>query len=41
MARQFSKLAHSLYECKYHIVFTAITNTQILEGQLYQIKTYI
>ena len=21
MARQFKKLAHSLYECKYHVVF--------------------
>ena len=31
MARQFSKLAHSLYECKYHIVFCPKYRYKILD----------
>ena len=31
MPRQFSKLAHSLYECKYHIVFCPKYRYKILD----------
>lgn len=32
--RQFKKLAHSLYECKYHIVFCPKYRYKILEGKV-------
>jgi len=31
MPRQFSKLSHSLYECKYHIVFCPKYRYKILD----------
>lgn len=34
MARQFKKLAHSLYECKYHVVFCPKYRYKILQGEM-------
>ena len=34
MAKRFRKLAHSLYECKYHIVFCPKYRYRILEGEV-------
>lgn len=34
MTRQFKKLAHSLYECKYHIVFCPKYHYQILQAEV-------
>jgi putative transposase len=34
MTRQFKKLAHSLYECKYHIVFCPKYRYKILEDEV-------
>ena len=34
MARQFKKLAHSLYECKYHIVFCPKYRYKILKDEV-------
>ncbi len=34
MARQFRKLAHSLYECKYHIVFCPKYRYKILQSEV-------
>ena len=34
MTRQFKKLAHSLYECKYHIVFCPKYRYKILQGEV-------
>lgn len=34
MARQFRKLAHSLYECKYHIVFCPKYRYKILQNEV-------
>ena len=34
MARQFRKLAHSLYECKYHIVFCPKYRYKILREEV-------
>ncbi len=34
MARQFKKLAHSLYECKYHIVFCPKYRYKILQDEV-------
>ncbi|GMQ79233.1 MAG: hypothetical protein BMS9Abin02_1801 [Anaerolineae bacterium] len=34
MTRQFKKLAHSLYECKYHIVFCPKYRYKILVDEL-------
>jgi putative transposase len=36
MARQFRKLAHSLYECKYHIVFCPKYRYKILQDEVAQ-----
>ena len=36
MTRQFKKLSHSLYECKYHIVFCPKYRYKILEGEVAQ-----
>jgi putative transposase len=34
MTRQFKKLAHSLYECKYHIVFCPKYRYKILQNEV-------
>jgi len=34
MTRQFKKLAHSLYECKYHIVFCPKYRYKILQDEV-------
>jgi len=34
MTREFKKLLHSLYECKYHIVFCPKYRYRILEGDI-------
>jgi putative transposase len=34
MTRQFKKLAHSLYECKYHVVFCPKYRYKILESDV-------
>jgi putative transposase len=34
MSKRFKKLSHSLYECKYHIVFCPKYRFRILEGEL-------
>jgi len=34
MTRQFRKLAHSLYECKYHIVFCPKYRYKIMQGDV-------
>jgi putative transposase len=34
MARQFQRLAHSLYECKYHIVFCPKYRYRVLQGEI-------
>ena len=34
MARQFKKLAHSLYECKYHVVFCPKYRYKILQEEV-------
>ena len=36
MTRQFKKLAHSLYECKYHIVFCPKYRYKILQDEVAQ-----
>jgi REP-associated tyrosine transposase len=36
MTRQFKKLAHSLYECKYHIVFCPKYRYKILQAEVAQ-----
>ena len=36
MTRQFKKLAHSLYECKYHIVFCPKYRYKILQEEVGQ-----
>ena len=39
MTRQFQKLAHSLYECKYHVVFCPKYRYKILESEVKQYMT--
>ena len=39
MTRQFKKLAHSLYECKYHVVFCPKYRYKILQGEVAQYVT--
>ena len=34
MTRDFKKLAHSIYECKYHVVFCPKYRFRILKGEL-------
>ena len=34
MTRQFKRLAHSLYECKYHVVFCPKYRYQILQAEV-------
>ncbi len=34
MARRFRKLSHTLYECKYHVVFTPKYRYRILKGEV-------
>ena len=34
MTRQFQKLSHSLYECKYHIVFCPKYRYKVLNGEV-------
>lgn len=34
MSKRFRKLAHSLYECKYHIVFCPKYRYQILQDEV-------
>jgi putative transposase len=34
MTREFKKLAHSIYECKYHIVFCPKYRFRVLKGAL-------
>jgi len=34
MTRQFKRLAHSLYECKYHLVFCPKYRYRILDGEV-------
>ena len=36
MTRQFKRLAHSVYECKYHVVFIPKCRRKTLYGQLRQ-----
>ena len=36
MTRQFRKLAHSLYECKYHIVFCPKYRYKIMQDEMAQ-----
>ena len=36
MTRQLKKLAHSLYECKYHVVFCPKYRYKILQGEVRQ-----
>jgi putative transposase len=36
MTRQFKKLAHSLYECKYHVVFCPKYRYKILQDEVRQ-----
>ncbi len=38
MTRQFKKLSHSLYECKYHVVFYPKYRYKILEEE---VRTYV
>jgi putative transposase len=39
MTHQFQKLAHSLYECKYHIVFCPKYRYKILQGEVREYVT--
>ena len=39
MTRQFKKLAHSLYECKYHVVFCPKYRYKILQDEVAQYVT--
>ncbi len=39
MTRQFKKLAHSLYECKYHVVFCPKYRYKILQDEVRQYVT--
>ena len=39
MTRRFKKLAHSLYECKYHIVFCPKYRYKILQGEVREYVT--
>jgi len=39
MTRQFKKLSHSLYECKYHIVFCPKYRYKILDAEVAQYIT--
>jgi REP element-mobilizing transposase RayT len=39
MTRQFKKLAHSLYECKYHIVFCPKYRYKIMQDEVAQYVT--
>jgi putative transposase len=39
--RQFKRLAHSLYECKYHIVFCPKYRYKILKNDIEEYLTYI
>jgi putative transposase len=39
MTRQFKKLAHSLYECKYHVVFCPKYRYKILQEEVAQYVT--
>ena len=39
MTRQLKKLAHSLYECKYHVVFCPKYRYKILQGEVRQYVT--
>ena len=39
MTRQFKKLAHSLYECKYHVVFCPKYRYKILQEEVRQYVT--
>jgi len=34
MTRQFKRLAHSIYECKYHIVFCPKYRYRVLQGEV-------
>ena len=34
MAKRFRKLSHTLYECKYHVVFTPKYRYRILKGEV-------
>jgi putative transposase len=34
MSKRFRKLSHTLYECKYHVVFCPKYRYQILEGEI-------
>ena len=34
MARQFKRLAHSIYECKYHVVFCPKYRYKILQDEV-------
>jgi putative transposase len=36
MTRQFKKLAHSLYECKYHVIFCPKYRYKILQDEVSQ-----
>jgi len=38
MTRQFKKLSHSVYECKYHVVFCPKYRYKILEAE---VRTYV
>jgi putative transposase len=38
MTRQFKKLSHSVYECKYHVVFCPKYRYKILEEE---VRTYV
>lgn len=39
MTRQFRKLAHSLYECKYHIVFCPKYRYKLMQGDVVKYVT--
>jgi putative transposase len=39
MTRQFKKLSHSLYECKYHVVFCPKYRYKISEGEVVEYIT--
>jgi len=49
MTRQFKKLAHSLYECKYHVVFCPKYRYKIIQDeigkyvtqQIYRLRTHL
>ena len=36
MSKQFRRLSHTLYECKYHIVFCPKYRYKILEGEMHE-----